>query len=351
MILRRLTLRNFRNYESALFMPEEGLSLLVGKNAQGKTNLLEAIFLCCTGRSHKTSHDVDMIREKQDFGQAECESVRYDGSHEVCVTLRRKGRKEIRVNGSGAKRLGELMGHITAVMFSPEDLMLLKQGPGERRRFLDMAISQLRPAYFYALQKYHRALRQRNLLLREGKESYLQPFEEQLARLGGVIIGHREGFVAELAEQARLAHGNICAQAEALEAEYCPSRKAVELQDALLSRREQDMRMGTTSVGPHRDDLLLRIDGKDTRIFASQGQQRTAALSLKIAQLRLMEREMGEPPLLMLDDVLSELDQQRQFRLFEAVEGVQMIISCTDATLLPKQGRVFRVEQGKLLVD
>ncbi|MGI6169244.1 MAG: DNA replication/repair protein RecF, partial [Christensenellales bacterium] len=167
MNLRRLSLRNFRNYEDVEFMPEAGLNLLVGKNAQGKTNLLEAIFLCCTGRSHRTRHDLDMIREGEDWAQAECESVRYDGSHEVCVTLRRKGRKEIRVNGSGVSRLGEMMGHITAVMFSPEDLMLVKQGPGERRRFLDMAISQLRPAYFYALQQYHRALRQRNQLLKQ----------------------------------------------------------------------------------------------------------------------------------------------------------------------------------------
>ncbi|MGI6169864.1 MAG: DNA replication/repair protein RecF, partial [Christensenellales bacterium] len=179
----------------------------------------------------------------------------------------------------------------------------------------------------------------------------LQPWEEQLARLGGMIVGHRTDFVEGLAQAAWAAHSNICGQAELLEAEYCPSRRAEDLLEALQSRQEQDIRLGTTSVGPHRDDLLVRIDGKDTRVYASQGQQRTAALSLKIAQLRLMEQEMGEPPLLMLDDVLSELDQERQSQLFEAVEGVQMIISCTDAARLPRQGRVFRVQQGRLLAD
>ena len=350
MRLEKLTLQDFRNYSRQTFCPGPGLNVLVGKNAQGKTNLLESIFLCCTGRSHRTSRDGEMILEGRDVALISCESLRKDGIHEVSVKLSRLGRKEVRINGSTAKRLGELMGHISGVLFSPEDLFLIKQGPAERRRFMDMAISQTRPAYFYALQQYHRVLLHRNKLLKgdERQRKAIVVFDEQLAALGESIMQNRLDFAEKLQESAMAVHLELSARLERLTVAYGPVKTREQLFDALQAALEGDIRRGGTSVGPHRDDLTLRINDKDARAYASQGQQRTAALSLKIAQTRLMEQELGEPPLLMLDDVLSELDKSRQEMLFDCASGLQTIISCTDSTLLPRASRGFFVQDGQV---
>ncbi|MGI6176397.1 MAG: DNA replication/repair protein RecF [Christensenellales bacterium] len=350
MILQSVRARQFRNYECLEYIPERGMNVLCGDNAQGKTNLLEAIFLCCAGRSHRTSKDTELIRHAQDTASVLCSSLQMDGSHEVQVSLHRKMRKEVFLNGAKLLRLGEMMGHICAVLFSPEDLLLIKQGPSERRRFLDIAISQLYPAYFYALQKYNRVLFQRNRLLKAGSRylSTLDVWDEQLIAAAQSVIRYRSAFAKGLSGAALQAHRGISSGKEELLTQYAPNRTPECLSAALKECRERDLRNCTTHIGPHRDDLLIHIDGRDTRAFASQGQQRTAALSLKIAQLRLMEQQLQEPPLLLLDDVLSELDESRRNMLFASLSGVQVFISLTDESLAPKDAHIVYVRNGTL---
>ena len=343
-----ISLKNFRNYTSQSVRPAPGLNVITGLNAQGKTNLLEAVFLCCTGRSHRTSKDIEMIKEGEDFSLVTCQSMRNDGTHNVEIRLSRNSRKEVMVNFTKASRLGELMGHITGVLFSPEDLFLIKQGPSERRRFVDIAISQIKPSYFYTLQQYNHALLSRNKLLRGSARMLkaLDVFDEQLSVTGHAIMQERHSFVEKLKGVALDAHLEMSDRKEQLAISYSDIKSKEQLYESLAEAREGDIRRGTTSIGPHRDDITIRINGKDSRAYASQGQQRTAALALKLAQLRLMEQELGEPPILMLDDVLSELDEFRQKMLFNAVGNLQILITCTDLPEFPFKHKVYRVSDG-----
>jgi DNA replication and repair protein RecF len=350
MILQKIALKNFRNYTSLCISPAPGLNILTGLNAQGKTNLLEAVFLCCTGRSHRTSKDMEMIKEGEDTALVCCQSLRGDGTHHVEIRLHRGARKEVKVNFANAQRLGELMGHVSGVLFSPEDLFLIKQGPSERRRFVDIAISQIKPSYFYSLQQYNRTLLNRNRLLKGGEKMLkaLDVFDEQLSLSGHSIMQERHAFVQKLKDIANYSHLEMSGRKEQLTITCSDIKSPQQLYSALVEAREGDIKRKTTSVGPHRDDILIRINGKDARAYASQGQQRTAALSLKLAQTRLMEQELGEPPILMLDDVLSELDEHRRQMLFRAVGDIQILITCTDLIELPFQHKVFHVKNGSV---
>lgn len=333
MLVKRLTVENFRPYERAELCPAPGVTLLHGGNAQGKTALIEALQLCCTGRSHRTSRDQELIRAGQPYARVGVEAERRDGRHDVEILLRPGERKRISVGGSAVSRSGELMGHVTGVLFSPEDLRMVKDGPSERRRFADMELSQMRPAYYAALQRYNRALLQRGALLRAGDASCLDVWDEQLAKAGAEIMRGRIGFVEKLARIARDVHASISG-GEALQIEYRPGAKADPEPGALLNllrdARALDLKRMTTSVGPHRDDLMFLIDGADARAFASQGQQRTLALALKLSELEVMKAETGEYPVLMLDDVMSELDPDRRRLLLERLNGVQTLIASTD---------------------
>lgn len=358
MRITQLQLRNFRNYEACAFEPCDDVTVLLGDNGRGKTNVLEAVYLTCTGRSHRTRQDRELIRWDTDAADVKVFAQRRDGSHEVEILLPSLGKRRIKVAGQEISRSGELLGHVTGVLFSPEDLRTVKDGPAERRRFVDMALSQLKPAYYYAMQRYNRALRQRNELLRAAAMqptimATLDVWDEQLAAAGAELMRHRLAYISTLSEVAGRMHAEIADGREKLEIRYRPSvdgddeRACVE---ALFAQRDTDVRRMTTSVGPHRDDVSVLVEGRDVRAFGSQGQQRTAALSMRLAELSVMRDELGEWPVLMLDDVMSELDPGRRRRLLAHLTGVQTLVTCTDFDDLAgaEVGRIYRVDNGAL---
>jgi DNA replication and repair protein RecF len=285
-----------------------------------------------------------------------------DGEHLVEVALTQRGRKAVRVNGNSIARLGDLMGHMTSVMFSPEDLNLIKEGPSLRRRFMDMTLSQVQNGYFFTLQRYQRALVQRNELLKaiqkqDKARETLPVWEEQLAQNGAALIAFREKFIASLNKKAAEIHQSLTGGKESLELTYeCPVRaKGENTKDRILEllerARDKDLRQGVTSVGPHRDDIAVRINAMDARSDASQGQCRTAVLSMKLAELTIMQEITGEAPILLLDDVFSELDGTRREMLQQYIGRVQTFMTCVDMeSLALRKGaaRIYQVEKGRI---
>ena len=362
MRVQSLSLKNFRNYEQASITPDSGVTVFTGPNAQGKTNILEALHLCCLGRSHRTARDEELIRWGADSARVQILTQQLDGTHEVTILLSRtqKKKKLVRIGARQAERIGELFGHVCGVLFSPEDLSIVKDGPAERRRFLDMQLSQLRPQYFYSLQRAVRTLNQRNALLKEiARHPSLLPtldmWDEQFARVGADIAQNRREAIAFLDEEARRAHASLTDGREELRLWYISQTvdapdAAEQLLGRLRAARSEDLRRMTTTVGIHRDDMGVTINGKEARTFASQGQQRSAVLSLKLAQLEMAAKETGEAPILMLDDVMSELDPGRRRQLIERIDRVQTFVTCTDLSDLAgaRQGAVYHVENGML---
>ena len=352
MLVKKISLRSFRNYTSAVLVPAEGITVLHGKNGAGKTNLLEGIHLCALGRSHRVSKDSDMIKSGEERARVTVSCVRTDGRHEVSVTLGSTGQraKQVLINNKAPRRLGEMMGHVTCVIFSPEDLQLVREGPSFRRRFMDMLLSQRSNAYFYALQKYVVALGQRNALLRAMRgimdEAYapqLAIWEEQLAREGAEILRGRYRLAVELERLAAENYAYLAAnERERLRLRYRGAVAAEENQPerllALLEKnRAEDVRRGVTGIGPHRDDLLLTLSQRDMRTFASQGQVRSAALAMKLSEITLLTESHGETPVLLLDDVMSELDMDRRRLLLSRISGIQTLVTCTDESDFPKE--------------
>ena len=359
MLVTELQLKHYRSYKACTLAPYEGVNVLLGDNGQGKTNVLEALYLCCTGRSHRTRQDRELIRWGADFASVKAEALRRDGSHQVELVLPAAGRRRIKIAGQEASKSGELMGHVTGVLFSPEDLRTVKDGPAERRRFVDMALSQLRPAYYYTLQRYARALKQRGEALKAastqpGLLATLDSWDEQLATAGAELMRQRRAYIARLNDLAGGIHREISDGHEQLAIQYAPSvtlgDDAQANLDALFAAREGDVRRMITSVGAHRDDVQLLIDGRDVRAYGSQGQQRTAALAMRLSELSVMREELGEWPMLMLDDVMSELDPSRRRQLIRRLDGIQTFITCTDADDLAgaEVGRLWRVSEGSL---
>ncbi len=354
MNITKLELSRFRNYEEASLEPCPGINLIFGQNAQGKTNLLEAVFLCCLGRSHRTPREREMIRYGCEHAAVELHCERAGVRRRIRYNLLSEGRHRILLDGEPVQRLGELMGRLNCVLFAPEHLSIVKDGPAERRRFLDMELSQTYPSYFYSLQQYNRVLRQRNNLLRALRDDpslldTLPVWDEQLARLAAYICRERAGFVKKLQVYAHENHSDISGGTELLELEYRPNLQADDAETALRlleKKRSEDLRLCTTTAGPHRDDLGLLIGGKELRAFGSQGQQRTAALSLKLSQLQLLRDETGSWPVLMLDDVMSELDESRRQYLMERALPAQTFVTATEAEKGWPTGKAFFVENG-----
>ncbi len=356
-----IRLTGFRNYDEATVTPCEGVTVFTGLNAQGKTNILEAVYLCCTGRSHRTAHDRELIKNDREQARVRVDALRKDGSHDVEILLSRTQRRRVKVAGETVSRSGEMLGHITGVLFSPEDLRMVKDGPSERRRFVDMELSQLRPSYYYALQKYTRALKQRSALLRDAAITGKAPdtidmWDAALAESGETIMRMRREFLRKIDISANRIHARIAAGAEELRIEYAPSARddgditKDTLFDLLEKSRQTDIKRQITSVGPHRDDVKMLLNGYDARSFGSQGQVRTCALALKLSELEIMSSESGEPPVLMLDDVMSELDPSRRRLLIEMLDGVQTLVTCTDIEDLAgaNYARVFSVSGARL---
>ncbi len=356
-----LRLRDFRGYKQVLLTPPDGVTVLVGENGAGKTNLLEAVHLCCLGRSHRTANDKEMIRREQETAAVHLAVERKDGRHEVGVRLfeNARRRKVIFVNGKTASRIGELMGHATCVIFSPEDLGLVKDGPQTRRRFLDMLLSQEQRPYFYALQTYTNALKQRNALLKQGDLHQLPAWDEQLAAAAAPVVRLRREASAQLCQRAQTHYRYIGGREdEVFSLRYQgglaeSDDPAQDMLRGLHACREEDLRRQTTSFGPHRDELELTLSGEPLKAFGSQGQMRTAALSMKLAAFDLLEAMQGEPPLLLLDDVLSELDPDRRRRLIARIGRAQALLTCTDRAdfIGARPACVLRVENGEIRED
>jgi len=345
-----IRLANFRNYSSLVLRPDEGLCVLAGDNAAGKTNVLESIFLCALGRSHRTSHDAELIKGTESAGHVGIQLDTVGGSREIECRLTTGERKKFIVDKTVLSRSGELLGCLNVVMFAPEDLQIVKGGPAERRRLVDMEISQLRPKYYYALQQYNAVLKQRNALLKSFSPTSFntfEPWDDQLAILGANVTIARGEHLERLAAEAMRVHTLLSAGEETLKVVYRPNLPMAAhtdligvLREALFENLEQDLSRGNTSVGPHRDDIALYLDGKDLRVYGSQGQQRTTVLSLKLAELEILSQERCEPPVLLLDDVFSELDKRRQSMLLRAVQGCQTFITCTHLEELTAAGVV-----------
>ncbi len=357
MRIKKVSLTNFRNYSALSLSLEDGLNLFVGENAQGKTNLLEAVFVCALGRSHRTKGDAEMIRHGHDTAKVDLKFQDRLGSREIEVEISKHAKKRIKIDEKLIARSVEQMGVFNAVIFSPEDLSLVKDGPGERRRFMDMELSQMRPLYCKALQSYARALRQRNALLklREPRLELLSVWESQMAESAAQIASWRASFAERLNELAGKIHARVCREKETLIVEYesCIKEKVIggayadEFLNQMKKHRESDLRRGVTTFGVHREDLNVLIDGRSARLFASQGQQRTAALSLKLSEIELVKELTNNKPVVLLDDVLSELDEYRRELLFSAVQGAQTLITCTGAEgYMPKADRAYSVRDG-----
>ena len=344
MLIESLKLRDYRNYGELTVAPHPGVNILFGQNGSGKTNLLEAIHYCALGRSHRTSQDKEVVRKGADMSavgvQLRKNGIRMDIA--VKLTPFEGKKKHIFIDKKKANRISDLMGRVQCVIFSPEDLMIVKEGPSVRRRFLDMMISQLSTAYFVALQQYQKALDQRNAMLKDGKRGgrcdmgMLEAFEYGMAAPCDVIVPLRRKYVKMLAEVAAEKYNAISGRdGEKFTMAYdcCVDQEehvSEKIVDMLKKSRREDMMRGTTSLGIHREDIVLQLSGRDMKVFASQGQIRTAALSMKLSQLEIFRRESGEAPILLLDDVMSELDMTRRTRLLGEIEGVQTFITCTD---------------------
>lgn len=362
MQIESIRLNQFRNYADLQLTPAPGLNVLTGDNAAGKTNVLEAVFLCALGRSHRTPRDAELIRSAQPAGSVRIVLQTLGGTRAIECRLIQGERKKLILDGSPLARSGELLGCLNVVLFAPEDLELVKGSPAERRRFLDMEISQLKPAYYYALQRYAQALKQRNALLKEPSGDSLDMIElwdEQLSQLGAAITAARAQFAGRIAEIAHGLHLRLSGGRETLIVAYQPNAPdappgelAQALREQLAEHLERDLYRGSTSVGPHRDDVALVLDGQDVRAFGSQGQQRTVVLSLKLSELALLQQERGEAPVLLLDDVFSELDRSRQRTLLAAAEGCQTFLTCTHVEPLVHAGademQVYCVENGRI---
>lgn len=367
MIIKSLELYNFRNYEYLNINFDKGTNILFGDNAQGKTNILEAIYLSSTTKSHKGIKDSDII--KFDNEEAHIRSLIYkdEVDTKIDMHLRKSKSKGIAIDGKRLKKASELLGLLNIVFFSPEDLSIIKNGPSERRRFIDMELCQLDSFYLYNLNNYNKIINQRNHLLKEigfNKElkDTINIWDYQLVSYGSKIIERREQFVEQLNNIIYEIHKNLSGGNEEIKIIYEPNCKKEELDLNLSSSLEKDIKFKSTTVGPHRDDISFYVksinddNNIDIRKYGSQGQQRTAALSLKLSEIELVKKISKDTPVLLLDDVLSELDSNRQNKLLQEINNIQTIITCTGVddfisnnfkiakTMLVKEGTVKLVE-------
>ncbi|MCD8014621.1 MAG: DNA replication/repair protein RecF [Lachnospiraceae bacterium] len=334
MIIESLKLDHFRNYTGLELEFDRGTNLFYGDNAQGKTNILEAVYVCGTTRSHRGSRDREMIRFSDEEAHIRMQIQKGDIPYRIDMHLKKYKSKGIAINGTPVRRAAELVGLGSFIFFSPEDLNIIKNGPAERRKFLDMELCQLDKIYLYNLSSYNKVLAQRNRLLKDyaftrDADGLLDVLDLQLVKFGAVITDLRRKFSKQLGELIGSIHGNLSGGREMLRLEYENDVEEAEFPDRLRANRERDIKSKFTGAGPHRDDLCFLVDGTDIRRFGSQGQQRTAALSLKLSEIEIVKQSVKDTPVLLLDDVLSELDSNRQSYLLDNIHNIQTLITCT----------------------
>ncbi len=345
--IKNLKLINFRNYHQLELSLHPKVNIFVGDNAQGKTNILEAIYMTASGKSFRTIKDREIIKMDKQQGYIKIEGEKRYGKVKVEIKLEEEKKKQVKVNGLTSTKRTELLGNVYVVIFSPEDLKLVKEGPAERRRFIDQELSNIKPKYFHHLHQYHKVLMQRNNLLKKiyQNKKYMDTldiWDEKLAELGARLMFERLSFINRLSMLSKLVHRKITDNRETLELRYqssIPMKKNDEEMKAffiekLKESQEKDVNRGSTTLGPHRDDLGLYVNGIDIRVFGSQGQQRTTALALKLVEIELVKGETGEYPILLLDDVMSELDQKRQQFLIKSLRDIQTFVTTTELNSL-----------------
>ncbi|MQN01992.1 MAG: DNA replication/repair protein RecF [bacterium LCO1.1] len=355
MIVKSLELMNFRNYERLSIEFDPSTNIIYGDNAQGKTNILEAICVSGTSRSLRGSRDREMIRFGQDEAHIRTIVEKDSNEYRIDIHLKKNHSKGIAVNKIPIKKSSELFGILNIIFFSPEDLSIIKSGPEKRRRFIDMELCQIDKIYLYNLTEYNKALNQRNRLLKDIVRNKklldtLPVWDDKLAEFGSKIIKRREQFVEEIAPVINVLHREISNEREDVKLFYEKNISADGMREALDFSFDNDMRLGSTTKGPHRDDLRFDLGDVDLRKYGSQGQQRTAALSLKLSEVSMMEKETGEKPVLLLDDVLSELDSRRQKDLLKSLSDTQTLITCTGLDDFVKNqykvNKIFEIRNG-----
>lgn len=357
MVIDSLDLKNYRNYDILDMNFDKNVNIIYGDNAQGKTNILESIYMCATSRSHRGSKDKEMIRFGESESHIKANVLKNNINYRIDMHLKGNKAKGIAINGIPIKKAVDLFGIIQIVLFSPEDLNIIKNGPSERRRFMDMELSQLNKIYLSNLVNYNKVLVQRNKLLKELSFnmtdellSTLDIWDVQLVHYGRSIIDGRIKFVEELNDIISSIHSNLTGSKEKLVVEYAPYTTAERLEDMVSASRDKDIRYKSTGIGPHKDDLVFYINGQDVRKYGSQGQQRTTALSLKLSEIELVKKLTKDNPILLLDDVLSELDSNRQNYLLNSIGDIQTIITCTGLDEFINNriniNKVFKVTNG-----
>ncbi len=357
MFVKEVKLKNFRNYEDLNIELSPTVNIFTGLNAQGKTNLLESIFITSIGKSFRSKSDKDTIKFGEDFAYIKLEVSDETVTDKIEMRIDKNGKKSILINGLSIKKHSELMGISLIVSFSPDDLAILKNSPAERRRFMDVELCQLSNVYYYNLKQYNSILKQRNTLLKTLKHDPKQResifvWDTQLVEYGSKIINSRESFIKEIAILAKKIHHDITNGKEDLEIVYKPNVTKENFLQKLEKSIDRDALTGTTSYGVHKDDINFFINGIDVRLFGSQGQQRTTALSLKLAEIELIKESKNREPILLLDDVLSELDKERQGFLIDKINNIQVILTCTGVDdfidRFESKYKIFYVDNGNV---
>lgn len=357
MHIKKIKINNYRNYNEAEISFHEKMNILYGDNAQGKTNILESIYICATTKSHQGSKDKEIIKMGCDEAHVKMYIEKEGLEHYIDLHLKKNKPKGIAVNGIPIKRSAELMGIINIVLFSPEDLNIIKNGPSERRRFIDMELCQLSRIYLDNLYRYSKVLNQRNHLLKqisynESLKDTLYVWDEQLIKYGTEIIKERKEFIEQINNISADIHRKLTGGKEFLNIQYEPNIDEKEFADKLYKNYNRDIYYQITHTGPHRDDIKFISNDMDLRTYGSQGQKRTAALSLKLSEIEIVKKKTGDIPVLLLDDVLSELDRSRQNYLLESIDDVQTIITCTGLEEFINHSldvnRIYKIENGNV---
>ncbi|CDB74194.1 MULTISPECIES: DNA replication/repair protein RecF [unclassified Clostridium] len=360
MFIKRLQMLNYRNYNALDIELCPNVNVFMGDNAQGKTNILEAIYYCAFAKSHRTSKDKELINWNGEHAFISVDVGRERLDKRIDISILKDGKKSIRINKIKIKKIGELFGNFNVVMFSPEDLRIIKDSPGVRRKFIDMELCQLNPKYYYNLVQYNKVLNERNILLRNRNTSseMLEIYDMQLVEFGYNIIRDRIKYIESLNKYAEKIHSDITSGKEKINFKYISTIKDLEnikenFYTLLEKNRSKDCDRGITSIGPHRDDFFVYINDIDTKSYGSQGQQRTAVLTMKFSSLEIIKELTGEFPVLLLDDVLSELDFNRKKYILSTIGQIQTIITCTGIEdlyeYLDEKAKVFKVKNGEIV--
>ena len=360
MYIQRLSLSNFRNYSNLIIEFNSNINVIYGNNAQGKTNIIESIFLCSMGKSFRTSKDTELIKFDQNKASVEMVFFKDERNHNIKVDIDNK--KSFLYNGIKQNKVSDIVGKINTIIFTPDDINIIKDGPSKRRRFLDMMISSLRPNYLHILNKYNKVIEQRNNYLKQianqgNNMQLLDTLDEQAAFYSGEIYKYRFEFYEKLKECIKDFHkmitnsGNLKVDEE-IKIHYLSNGKDKKSYlDGLSKNRKIDIERGYTSIGVHRDDLLIFVNGKLVSDFGSQGQQRTVTLALKLCELKIVKDEIGDYPILLLDDFMSELDENRRKSFLESISNCQIILTCTDDLDLKGNVSKYYVENGSIKLE